>query len=427
MNHRLAMFLLLSATVSLAKEPPPSPSMQGTAIKIYRPGRFMCSGSGDNIPVIIDDKEVGRIQSGRFFTVRVAPGTHSARGDETPPVQVEVKKDQVAFIRFRFDHIGGTCEHDGVGVALIAPDAAQHELAGLKPSDAKYIYANEVAPGPVAPELAQAAPPSKSTAMPAASPQRGLSTETAGQGAVAGSSYALIIGIDRYTQFPQLHTAVKDAKAVEAILRQDYGFQTQLLLDEQADRGHIMTLMSRYRRTLTPDSNLLIYYAGHGIHDRESDKVYWLPVDAEPDNSANWLLTDDITSEIRAIPARHILVVADSCYAGGMTREAESLFTPEEHSRFLEKMASARSRDLLSSGGDEPVADAGGLGDHSVFAAAMLKGLESMQVDEFTGSELFSSYIRIAVAGQSEQAPEYTFIRNSGHDAGDFVFVRRKP
>jgi len=110
-----------------------------------------------------------------------------------------------------------------------------------------------------------------------------------------------------------------------------------------------------------------------------------------------------------------------------MTREAESLFTPEEHSRFLEKMASARSRDLLSSGGDEPVADAGGLGDHSVFAAAMLKGLESMQVDEFTGSELFSSYIRIAVAGQSEQAPEYTFIRNSGHDAGDFVFVRRKP
>ncbi len=241
----------------------------------------------------------------------------------------------------------------------------------------------------------------------------------------SGPSYALIIGIDQYPQFPKLRTAVSDAKAVEAELRLKYGFRTELLLDAQADRAHIMTALSSFRRTLSPDSNLLIYYAGHGLHDRESDKVYWLPVDAEPDNSANWLQTDDVTSEIRAIPARHVLIVADSCYAGGMTRDAEALFTPTERSRFLEKVAAAKSRDLLSSGGDEPVADAGGAGGHSVFAAALIRGLDQIELDRFTAAELFSNYIRVIVAGNSDQTPEYNFIRNSGHDAGDFTFVRQ--
>jgi len=240
-----------------------------------------------------------------------------------------------------------------------------------------------------------------------------------------GSAYALVIGIDRYSQFPQLHTAVGDAKAVEAVLRQKYGFHTQLLLDAAASRAGIMTALSSYRRTLSPDANLLIYYAGHGLHDHDSDKVYWLPVDAEPDNSANWLLTDDITGEIRAIPAWHILVVADSCYAGGMTRGAEVQFNPTERTRFLEKQAAAKSRDLLSSGGNEPVSDTGGAGGHSVFAAAFIEGLDQMQYDRFTAAELFSTYVRIVVAGNSEQTPEYNFIRNSGHDAGDFIFVRQ--
>jgi tetratricopeptide (TPR) repeat protein len=135
-------------TKAPAEQPPPASSVPGTAIEIYRPGRFMCKD--EYIPVIIDDKEVGRIQSGRFLTARVVPGTHTVRGDQTPPVQVGVKTDQVAFVRFRYDHIGGWCQHDGVGVAVMTPDDAQRELAGLKPSDARYIYATDVAPAPVA-------------------------------------------------------------------------------------------------------------------------------------------------------------------------------------------------------------------------------------------------------------------------------------
>ena len=58
---------------------------------------------------------------------------------------------------------------------------------------------------------------------------------------------------------------------------------------------------------------MLVYYAGHGCNDKEADKVYWLPVDAQSDDTARWVSADDITTSIRVFPARHVLIVPDSC------------------------------------------------------------------------------------------------------------------
>jgi hypothetical protein len=169
----------------------------------------------------------------------------------------------------------------------------------------------------------------------------------------------------------------------------------------------------------------MIYFAGHGYLDPDNNKTYWLPANAEPNNPSNWIIADDITSTIRAIPARHVLVVADSCYSGGITRDVGPLFNPQRRDVFLEKMASGTSRSLLSSGGLEPVADRGGRNNHSIFAGAFLEGLQKMEGTIFTADELYTNYIRIPVAGGSQQVPEYNIIRNSGGGDGDFVFVRQ--
>ncbi len=88
-------------------------------------------------------------------------------------------------------------------------------------------------------------------------------------------------------------------------------------------------------------------------------------------------------------------------------------------------MLEGRSRTLIASGGDEPVAD-GGEGGHSVFAGALLRGLAQTEREVFTAEELFYGYIREPVAGRSDQTPEYNPLRNSGHESGDFVFFRKK-
>jgi hypothetical protein len=242
----------------------------------------------------------------------------------------------------------------------------------------------------------------------------------------AGKYYALVIGSNDYRHLPRLLTAETDARAVEAALRESYGFETKLLLN--ASREQIIVALNAYRREMAPNSNLLIYYAGHGYNDAEVEKAYWLPTDARKEDNANWISADDITVNIKGIPARHILIISDSCYSGTITRglglSVESR-TPSGRLKYLQKMSEGKSRTLLASGGDEPVADGGGQG-HSVFAGALLTGLKQMDRDIFTAEEVYYNFIREVVAGKASQTPEYNPIRNSGHESGDFVFLRKR-
>ena len=158
--------------------------------------------------------------------------------------------------------------------------------------------------------------------------------------------------------------------------------------------------------------------------DQISNKAYWLPVDARSDEDTNWIIVDTVTSNIKRISSRHILVVADSCYSGTFTRRIYTyLDSASQRDRYLKKMIAKRSRTMLASGGNEPVSDIGG-GDNSVFARAFLEGLKTISKNEFTAEELYYQFIREMVAGSSDQTPEYNIIRNSGHEGGDFVFRR---
>lgn len=269
-------------------------------------------------------------------------------------------------------------------------------------------------------------PPSKEPPPPAGDATRTEPAETPNQPANVspGRYYALVIGNNSYRHLPQLQTAVADARVVDSILRERYGFETKLLLN--ATRQDIFQAISFYRQKLDQNDNLLIYYAGHGHFDRDADKAYWLPVDARQEDSANWVIADDITSNVKAIPARHVLIVSDSCYSGTIYRSLGMMTAGEaaERSRFLQKMQAGRSRTLMASGGNEPVSDGGGDG-HSVFARVFLTGLIKMERESFTGAELFRDFVQERVAGKADQTPEYNPLRNSGHESGDFVFVRK--
>lgn len=255
--------------------------------------------------------------------------------------------------------------------------------------------------------------------------QDSINGQSGGAATGVGSYHALVIGIDNYKQLRKLKTARADARAVSDLLQVQYGFQTTLLLD--ADRQQILSSLNRYRRTLTPDAHLLIYFAGHGVNDVEADKAYWQPADAQPDDNANWISADDITTNVKAVPARHILIISDSCYSGDLLRsDPPTLSTPAERRRHLQRQEEGKSRRLMSSGGDEPVLDGGG-GGHSVFAGALLQGLKSFELERFTAGELFVRFVQERVAGRTNQLPQYAALQNSGHEDGDFVFVRLTP
>ena len=240
---------------------------------------------------------------------------------------------------------------------------------------------------------------------------------------VKGKNYALVIGNNDYKYIQKLEIAKKDAMEVEKALREHFGFETRLLLD--ASRMAILNAINDLRKRLKEEDSLLIYYAGHGDYDRVADKAYWLPVDAEKDNPTNWIMSDDITTNIKRMAPRHVLIVSDSCYSGTFMRSAVTdLSLKSDRDGFIKRMLNKTSRTLMSSGGNEPVSDSGGSG-HSVFAESFLKGLHEMGEKFFTADELFYGVIRERVIGKAEQTPQYNNIRNSGHEGGDFVFIKK--
>ena len=53
--------------------------------------------------------------------------------------------------------------------------------------------------------------------------------------------------------------------------------------------------------------------------------AYLAPVDADTESYAHWIIAPDITAAARAIPSRHVLVIADSCYSGMLVERAARL------------------------------------------------------------------------------------------------------
>lgn len=242
-----------------------------------------------------------------------------------------------------------------------------------------------------------------------------------------GRFYALIIGNNKYASMPTLNTSANDAKAVADVLRSRYGFQTKLLIN--ANRYQIMTAFNELRQSLTDKDNLLIYYAGHGEIDKSDESAYWLPTDAEPNNTANWLSSYNITKYLSVIPAKHILVIADSCYSGAMTQGAivrlPKDMPEDKREKWLKFMMNRKARTVMTSGGEEPVLDSGG-GNHSVFAKALLNTLRSrkgMMVD-YELFRIVSGQVKKSAAMVGfQQSPEYAALQHAGHEGSPFFFV----
>jgi uncharacterized caspase-like protein len=242
-----------------------------------------------------------------------------------------------------------------------------------------------------------------------------------------GPYYALVIGNNNYARLPKLDTAVNDAQAIAAVLGDKYGFKVTTLIN--ANRYQILSTLSGLREKLTEKDNLLVYYAGHGELDKVNQRGHWLPVDAEPNSTANWISNIDVTDTLNVMSAKHVLVIADSCYSGTLTRSSltqiEAGMTRDTKVNWFKTMTKKRSRTVLSSGGVAPVLDAGG-GDHSVFAKALLDVLKT-NGDILEGATLYREVAaRVAYAAtrfEVEQVPEYAPIKYAGHDFGDFFFV----
>jgi len=237
-----------------------------------------------------------------------------------------------------------------------------------------------------------------------------------------GTYRALIIGVNDYKdkKIPDLKTALNDARAMAEVLREKYGFQVRLMLGRKATKRGIYHALRRLAESTKPDDSVLIYYAGHGDLDRTYDAGWWIPVDAKGGDPVTYLDNVQVQNAMRAMKARHVLLISDSCYSGtlfGRAREMPKVITD----KYYLNLYNEKSRWGMTSGNKTPVSDQGTRG-HSVFAYQLLKELAKNEKPYLSTQEI---YTRIApiVGNNSEQTPLCRPIRNTGDQGGEFVFV----
>lgn len=207
--------------------------------------------------------------------------------------------------------------------------------------------------------------------------------------------HAAVIGINAYGNgLAMLCTAVADARAVAAALKEGHGYSHPVeLVDEEAtSQGIVRLLEERLLAEVQPDSGLVLYFAGHGValDGDEGPRGYLIPQDARSGEPETWLPMGRVQGALSRLPCRHLLVVLDCCFAGSFrwasTRKtllpARRPLYDSQYARFLEGTAwqvltsashQEEAQDVVP--GSRNTRDQEGGERHSPFAAALLGGL----------------------------------------------------
>jgi hypothetical protein len=200
----------------------------------------------------------------------------------------------------------------------------------------------------------------------------------------------------------------------------ELGYETVVL--EDAGKAAVVGTLNRLALELRPNDSVVVYYAGHGEVVKANGLGYWQLADADSKRPETWLSNADIGKSLAALPSSQVSLISDSCYSGSLiTQERIRASTaPVDPVALLTRKTVV----IMSSGGNEPVFDAGKSG-HSPFAFNLMRTLQ--KVDAWSPGGPVFERVRFAVAREVPQRPQYGASIAAGHQAGgDYLFEQRR-
>lgn len=229
--------------------------------------------------------------------------------------------------------------------------------------------------------------------------------------------FALVIAVEDYNDpaINDLDQPIKDATRFANLINTEYNFENQnITFLKNPTKAEIIGTLHNMRTEVTPEDNLLIYYAGHGFWDEEMSTGYWFPSDASKDNPVNWLPNTDLTNYLNVLKSKHTLLIADACFSGGIFKSRAAF----NNVMSVERLYKLSSRKAITSGNLMEVPD------KSVFIEYLIKRLDTNKKRYLASEQLYSS-MKEAVINNSPNIPQYGTIQNVGDEGGDFIFIRR--
>lgn len=268
-------------------------------------------------------------------------------------------------------------------------------------------------------------------------------------------SHALIIGIEKYQHLDSLPGVGKDVPEVVKALEQ-HGFTVEVARKEDMVSERLPLLIKDFlnRQGPNPESRLLIYYAGHGFkYTDDNGKVLGLILPSDtprlgPDSTtvrSKAIGMENLLAPAKAVKAKHVLFIFDSCYSGSLINVADDgpappfgvspqAIAPEAVSnasphvpQIIRTKVSKRAHQIIASGTDKQAVP-----DDSEFRRKFVTGLteESGQGADYDGDSYVTAselgkYLEDNVTNTSKgsQQPIWGSVGSKAANPGDFVFA----
>ena len=235
---------------------------------------------------------------------------------------------------------------------------------------------------------------------------------------------ALIMGVSKYEHegpgLQSLDNPVRDAQSVYEMLTKRYTFDPQdVILLKNPTRQSIIDAFDKLSNETTENDNVLVFYAGHGVWDKQKDLGYWLPSDAEMKSRSAWIANSQIKDYLsdNVIRSKHTLLITDACFGGSIFK---SRSVSAETFMRVNELFKEPSRKAMTSGNLSAVPD------KSIFIQQLIKKLGDNEDEYLPGQQLFSR-IYEPIVNNASANPVYGVIQGAGDGGGDFIFVKRYP
>jgi DNA-binding beta-propeller fold protein YncE len=251
-------------------------------------------------------------------------------------------------------------------------------------------------------------------------------------------SWAVVIGINTYQNFPSLEYAVNDATAVETRFK-SMGFEVISLQDEQATKQNIMNVFKQeLPEKIGWEDRLVIFYAGHGAVGRlpTGEEVgFIIPMDGQSmvdgqaleitggelvvddyeafTEKSHFISIEDIREFSDIIQAKHILYIIDGCYSGFLDPAAYAIRSARKTDVNVAQQTTSRRRSLIIESGNAqkssqvPASKAESSDYVNIITSrdtvqVMTAGSSGEEVYEKSGHGLFTHYLLKALDGAAD-------------------------
>ncbi len=212
---------------------------------------------------------------------------------------------------------------------------------------------------------------------------------------------ALIIGIEKYEQTPAANFANLDAQYFYEYARKGFGIpksNIKLLVDEDANLVKSISSINKWlpSKIKKNKTELIIFFAGHGLASNNGEELYILPQDSDPDLLSRTALSrTELFEQIITLSPKSVTMFMDTCYSG-ISRDEKMLLASARPIRIVANdqegipnnftIFTASKLDQISSGLEEV--------KHGIFSYYLMKGLEgeadSNQDKKITNGELLA-------------------------------------